>query len=42
MLLGWMLQERFMNSPFLLFSTKNDVVYVEPDKNKINGAAVNP
>ena len=31
----------FMNSPFY-YLTQNDVVYVEPNQNKINVAAVNP
>jgi polysaccharide export outer membrane protein len=31
----------FMNSPYYYLS-QNDVVYVEPNKNKINAAAVNP
>jgi polysaccharide export outer membrane protein len=31
----------FMNSPFY-YLAQNDVVYVEPNQNKINGAAVNP
>lgn len=31
----------FINSPFY-FLGQNDVVYVEPNKNKINGAAVGP
>jgi polysaccharide export outer membrane protein len=31
----------FMNSPFY-YLAQNDVVYVEPNKNKINGAAVGP
>jgi polysaccharide export outer membrane protein len=31
----------FMNSPFL-FLAQNDVVYVEPNQNKINVGAVNP
>lgn len=32
---------QFMNSPFY-YLAQNDVVYVEPNQNKINGAAVNP
>lgn len=31
----------FMNSPFY-YLAQNDVVYVEPNKNKINGAAIGP
>lgn len=31
----------FMNSPYY-YLAQNDVVYVEPNKNKINAAAVNP
>ncbi len=31
----------FINSPFYYLS-QNDVIYVEPNKNKINGAAVGP
>jgi polysaccharide export outer membrane protein len=31
----------FMNSPFY-YLAQNDVVYVEPNQNKINGATVNP
>lgn len=31
----------FINSPFYYLS-QNDVVYIEPNKNKINGAAVGP
>ena len=31
----------FINSPFYYLS-QNDVVYVEPNKNKINGSAVGP
>lgn len=31
----------FINSPFY-FLAQNDVVYVEPNKNKVNGAAIGP
>lgn len=31
----------FMNSPFY-YLAQNDVVYVEPNKNKVNGAAIGP
>ena len=31
----------FMNSPFY-YLTQNDVIYVEPNKNKVNGSAVGP
>jgi polysaccharide export outer membrane protein len=31
----------FLNSPFYYLS-QNDVIYVEPNKNKINGAAIGP
>ena len=31
----------FMNSPFY-YLAQNDVVYVEPNQNKINGSAVGP
>jgi polysaccharide export outer membrane protein len=34
-------QADFMNSPFY-YLAQNDVVYVEPNKNKINGAAIGP
>lgn len=34
-------QSDFINSPFY-YLAQNDVVYVEPNKNKINGAAVGP
>jgi polysaccharide export outer membrane protein len=34
-------QADFINSPFY-YLAQNDVVYVEPNKNKVNGAAVGP
>lgn len=34
-------QSDFINSPFY-YLAQNDIVYVEPNKNKINGAAVGP
>jgi polysaccharide export outer membrane protein len=34
-------QADFMNSPYY-YLAQNDVVYVEPNKNKINGAAIGP
>ncbi|WP_369753145.1 polysaccharide biosynthesis/export family protein [Flavobacterium sp. WC2409] len=34
-------QADFINSPFY-YLAQNDVVYVEPNKNKINGAAIGP
>jgi polysaccharide export outer membrane protein len=34
-------KSEFMNSPFY-YLAQNDVVYVEPNQNKINGSAVNP
>ena len=34
-------QANFINSPFY-YLAQNDVIYVEPNRNKINGAAIGP